>query len=302
MGAAIGAAIGGGTGGATAAGRAPAQCGQKPSTMPVPHVGQKPVAPWTAMVDSVGAIDWNAVVTFIPLVEPPDSHDAGPGEGLWFCVRRSEVLVRLDTGAHELPTAVASADLGVDVEQAHFLGLLDDRPVWAADVAAHIDPEGDAIFEPLFTLYGRVPEQLWTLAGRAVQIVEWGRTHRFCGRCGTPTEPAPGERARRCPACHLLAFPRLAPAVIVLVERDDTALLARNKNFPIPMYSTIAGFVEPGETLEAAVIREVNEEVGLVVGDVAYVSSQPWPFPHSLMIGFTARWHDGEIVCDGTEI
>jgi NAD+ diphosphatase len=254
------------------------------------------------MVDSVGAIDWNAVVTFIPLVEPPDSHDAGPDEGLWFCVRRSEVLVRLDSGAHELPTAVASADLGVDVEQAHFLGLLDDRPVWAADVAAHIDPEADAVFEPLFTLYGRVPDQLWTLAGRAVQIVEWDRTHRFCGRCGTPTEPAPGERARRCPDCHLLAFPRLAPAVIVLVERDGQALLAQGRSFGMTMYSTLAGFVEPGEQLEEAVAREVREEVGIEISDIRYFASQPWPFPHSLMVGFTARWAGGEIEIDEREI
>src|SRR2546421_7372393 len=102
-------------------------------------------------------------------------------------------------------------------------------------------------------LAARLDEAEWTLAGRAVQLTEWDRTHRFCGRCATPTEPAPGERARRCPACGLLAFPRLAPAAIVLVERDGRALLARNKSFPVPMFSTIAGFVEPGETLESTV-------------------------------------------------
>ena len=113
-------------------------------------------------------------------------------------------------------------------------------------------------------LHGRVDDVRWTLAGRAVQLVEWDRTHRFCGRCGTATEPAPGERARRCPDCGLLAFPRLAPAVITLIERDDgAALLARGRAFPIPMYSCIAGFVEPGEDLEEAVRREVLEEVGV---------------------------------------
>lgn len=136
-----------------------------------------------------------------------------------------------------------------------------------------------------------------------MQLVEWERTHRFCGRCATPTEPAMGERARRCPTCGLLAFPRLAPAIITLIERDDgRALLARGRTFPIPMYSCIAGFVEPGETLEQAVHREVREEVGVALDNVRYWASQPWPFPHSLMLGFTAEWAGGEIVIDEAEI
>jgi NAD+ diphosphatase len=151
-------------------------------------------------------------------------------------------------------------------------------------------------------LYGRVDDLRWTLAGRAVQLVEWDRTSRYCGRCAAPTEPAPGERARRCPACGLLAFPRLAPAVITLVEQDGKALLARGRAFPIPMYSCIAGFVEPGETLEEAVRREVHEEVGVELAEVRYVASQPWPFPHSLMIGFEATWASGAIRIDEDEI
>jgi len=152
-------------------------------------------------------------------------------------------------------------------------------------------------------LWGRVDETVWTVAGRAVQLVEWERTHRFCGRCATPTEPATGERARRCPACGLLAFPRLAPAIIVLIERDDgCALLARGRTFPIPMYSCLAGFVEPGETLEQAVHREVAEEVGLQIDGVRYWASQPWPFPHSLMLGFNARYAGGDLVVDENEI
>ena len=151
-------------------------------------------------------------------------------------------------------------------------------------------------------LYGRVDDLRWTLAGRAVQLVDWDRTTRFCGRCGTATEPMPGERARRCPSCGLLAFPRLAPAVITLIERDGEALLARGRAFPVPMYSCIAGFVEPGETMEEAVHREVHEEVGVSITDVRYISSQPWPFPHSLMIGFEATWAGGDIVIDEKEI
>jgi NAD+ diphosphatase len=190
------------------------------------------------------------------------------------------------------------------------LGLLDGAACWALDldgdgVADIVTPDGDdldTMLAPLMALHGRLDDVRWSLAGRAVQLVEWERTHRFCGRCATPTESATSERARRCPACGLLAFPRLAPAVITLIERDGEALLARGATFPIPMYSCIAGFVEPGETLEEAVHREVHEEVGVRLSEVRYVASQPWPFPHSLMLGFEATWESGDIVIDDKEI
>ncbi|HEV2369647.1 MAG TPA: NAD(+) diphosphatase [Acidimicrobiales bacterium] len=179
-----------------------------------------------------------------------------------------------------------------------FLGTLDDQQCWAVDLGTGED-EGrvDAgAFTDLYSLWSRVDEARWRLAGRAVQIVEWERTHRFCGRCATPTEAVDAERARRCPACGLLAFPRLAPAVIVLIERDDgRVLLARNVRFPGTMFSCLAGFVEPGETLEEAVRREVAEEVGVLLAEVRYWGSQPWPFPHSLMVGFRARYRAGAI-------
>jgi NAD+ diphosphatase len=181
-----------------------------------------------------------------------------------------------------------------------FLGTLAGRHCWAIDADPH---EETRDFIDLRVLWDSVDEPTWLVAGRAVQLVEWARTHRFCGRCGAATEEAPGERARVCPACALLAYPRLAPAVIMLVERDDgRALLARNVNFPVGVFSCLAGFVEPGETLEHAVRREVREEVSLEIGDLEYRGSQPWPFPHQLMVGFGARYVSGEIRIDGTEI
>jgi NAD+ diphosphatase len=185
----------------------------------------------------------------------------------------------------------------------HFLGMLDDEACWGIDVPAGEDPADGAAID-LRSFYGRAGEVEWLVAGRAVQLVEWARTHRFCGRCGTPTTQQDGERAMRCPACNLLAFPRIAPAMITLVTRNDgeEALLARGVQFQSPMYSCLAGFVEPGESLEGAVIREVREEVGVEVGDVRYWGSQPWPFPHSLMVGFTATWKSGEIDIDPSEI
>ncbi len=188
----------------------------------------------------------------------------------------------------------------------HVVGLVDGTCWIAVDVPGGNDPSDGAAVD-LYGFHGRAGEASWLAAGRAVQLVEWGRTHRFCGRCATPTESAPAERAMRCPSCRLVAFPRLAPAMITLVMRgddgpDQEVLLARGVQWQLPMYSCLAGFVEPGESLEAAVVREVREEVGLTVGDVRYRGSQPWPFPHSLMVGFRARYVSGDLVLDPTEI
>jgi NAD+ diphosphatase len=235
---------------------------------------------------------------FVPLVRVPGGADTS-GPALWLVVRTTEVMVTDEGG---LPQGSAG-ELGVEPDGSPlFLGLLGDVPVWATGVAPGTEAPEGLRFEHLRALSVRMSEQRWALAGRAVQLVEWGRTHRFCGRCGTPTEPSPGERAMRCPACGLLAFPRLAPAVITLVERGDEVLLANGRAFGAPVYSCLAGFVEPGETLEEAVHREVREEVGVELASVRYFASQPWPFPHSLMVGFNATWGGGDIRIDPEEI
>jgi NAD+ diphosphatase len=154
----------------------------------------------------------------------------------------------------------------------------------------------------LRALHGVVPEPIFRAAGAALQKVEWLRTHGFCSRCGHRTERHPSEEAMVCPECGHLHFPRLSPAVIVLIEREREMLLARSPGFPEGMYSTVAGFVEPGESLEETVHREIREEVGVEVHELRYFGSQPWPFPHSLMVGFIARWASGEIRVDGVEI
>jgi NAD+ diphosphatase len=229
---------------------------------------------------------------FVPVLELPDDWSGA----ITVVVREGQVAV-LDEHPDDVAPRAAR----------HVLGVLDGAACWAIDLDGDGEPEvliDDALdaLLPLMGLYGRVDDLRWTLAGRAVQLVDWDRTTRFCGRCGTATEPMPGERARRCPTCGLLAFPRLAPAVITLIQRGDEALLARGRTFPVPMYSCIAGFVEPGETMEEAVHREVREEVGVSITDVRYIASQPWPFPHSLMIGFEATWESGDIVIDENEI
>jgi NAD+ diphosphatase len=223
---------------------------------------------------------------FVPLVQPPDTPAVS--DALWFHVQGSAVWVT------ESPIEGDKDPL--------FLGMLATTACWALDVPADGPDPSDGAFMDLRALYGRLPNVQWNVAGRAVQLVDWARSHRFCGRCGTETVQSPGERAKKCPQCGLLAFPRLAPAIITLVSSGDEVLLARGRLFPVPMYSCIAGFVEPGESLEQAVHREVREEVGVLIKNVRYVGSQPWPFPHSLMLGFYADWAEGDIVIDETEI
>ncbi len=186
-------------------------------------------------------------------------------------------------------------------DRVHYLGRLGKTDFYAATAREDVPVEGLTRL-PARNLYGRVDETTFGIAGRAVAIAEWDWTHRYCGRCGSPTTLVAGERARRCSNCRLPFYPRLSPAVIVLIRRGEQALLARNATFPRPWFSTLAGFVEPGESLEEAVIREVKEEVGIDVDDVRYFGSQPWPFGRSLMIGFTAKYAGGEVRADGTEI
>lgn len=197
----------------------------------------------------------------------------------------------------ELPHGLP-ADFGL--LEAQFLGTLNGRAAFGAAYAQA--PPADFTFKRLRGLFGALPDPVFALAAYAYQVVEWDRTNRFCGACATPTLPHPTERAKRCPNCGLTSYPRLAPAVIVLVRRGGEVLLARSPHFPQGLYSTIAGFVDLGETLEDAVHREVREEVGVEIAKVRYFGSQPWPFPHSLMVGFTAEYAGGDIKVDGVEI
>ena len=236
---------------------------------------------------------------FVPAVVPPAEREEA---ALWFAFLGNQLLVHLDSDSVRLPYLGDFSELGLPHQGQHYLGQFDGHACYAVDL-----PEGTAAppgmgYEGLRRIYGRLEEALFWLAGRAVQIVEWDRTHRFCGRCGVPLKTRPQERAKECPQCGFLHFPRLAPAVIVLVERGNQLLMARSRHFAQGVYSVLAGFVEPGETLEEAVEREVFEEVGIKVKGIRYFGSQPWPFPHSLMIGFTAQYAGGEIKINHEEL
>jgi NAD+ diphosphatase len=142
----------------------------------------------------------------------------------------------------------------------------------------------------------------FTMAGRGKQILEFNLANRFCGKCGHPTSSHAHEIALHCPGCSHVMYPHVSPCMIVLVTRGEELLLARSARFPNAMYSTLAGFIEPGETIEQAVHREVAEEVGVSIRTPRYFASQSWPFPHQLMIGFHAEYDSGEIRIDDDEI
>jgi NAD+ diphosphatase len=162
-------------------------------------------------------------------------------------------------------------------------------------------PPGVA-FEELRSLFSRLEEELYQAAMTAVHIVGWDKNTRFCSKCSGALRTRTDVRAKECGECGRLEFPRISPAIIVAIEKGDTLLLARSARFPGAFFSILAGFVEPGECLEDAVHREVMEETGIAVKKIRYFGSQPWPFPDSLMIGFTAEYDSGEITIDGEEI
>lgn len=199
------------------------------------------------------------------------------------------------------PKCAHLSELGLEPARVQYLGTLHGEPAYAAEIATPHTPEG-MVWHGLRTLLGRFDEVLVGVASRASQILEWDRTHQFCGRCGSPTVPRSDERARTCPECRLSVYPRINPAIMVLVTNGRQVLLARKPAFPKNRFSALAGFVEAGEALEETVAREAYEEVGVEVKNIRYFGSQSWPFPNSLMIAFTAEYAGGEIRPDGVEI
>jgi NAD+ diphosphatase len=236
---------------------------------------------------------------FIASIVPPVEQK---GPVLWFAFQGNNLLVSEESSSVTIPCLKDFSEIGLPVLSQNYLGLFEDNPCYAVEVPEDVAPPTGMVFDGLRQVHGRLDEDLFWIAARAVQIVDWDRTHKFCGHCGVPMEPQKIERAKKCPQCGLLHFPRLAPAIIVAIERGDELLLARSRRFTTGMYSVLAGFVEPGENLEEAVVREVKEEVGISIKDIRYFGSQPWPFPHSLMVGFTANYAGGEISIDETEI
>ena len=241
---------------------------------------------------------------FDPLWTAPDN--AGE-DGLWFVFHRSNLLVYT---AHEKPMLPMPADilkgrLDLDRSRVRFVGMLGDTPCWTAVSAQAHAPEGHA-FENMRTLFNRLPDDLLAIGGRAVQMLEFDRSHAYCGACAAPTAIYEGGRSRKCTSCGETYYPKVSPAMMVLIKRDTPRgrelLLGRSARFQRGMYSALAGFVEPSESIEECIHREAFEEVGVRVKNLRYFASQGWPFPNSLMIAYVADYASGEIVPQAGEI
>lgn len=219
-----------------------------------------------------------------------------------FLFRQSELLVKKIGEKYRVPT---SGDMDIAKEiylKMHYIGSIDGHSCYTSEYYEVYAFKEDMEFLTLRQLFTRIDEDVLQAAFRAIQIVAWDDTHKFCGVCGTPTVKKDNEYAKVCPKCGHISYPRLSPAVIVAVTKGDELLLASNKNFTSNMYSVLAGFVEAGESLEECVKREIREEVNIEVNNIQYFGSQSWPFPNSFMIGFTAEYESGEIKVDENEL
>lgn len=238
---------------------------------------------------------------FVHLHSPNSAPDASD---VCLVIQGGRMLARVAGGnAVVLPGyAQVAGWIGNPAEPLH-VGRLDGRPVWLHGLPEGETgaPEGWEWQETRALLSLFTPGQSHAVSC-ARQLLWWDQRNRFCGACGAPTVDVEAERAKRCPKCGSLFFPVASAAVIVAVTRGDEILLAHNRNFRPGLFALLAGFVDPGETLEQAVAREVREEVGIEIGGISYVASQPWSFPNSLMVGFRAEWRGGEIAVDGKEI
>ena len=226
-------------------------------------------------------------------------------ENAWWFVLSQGKLVALDKGdfipfgcIDELPFPAAMTN------NKRLLGHYADNPCYLVEVEGSLDI-GLGEYVTLRSLLGRVHDLLFDMAGRALQISLFYKTHQFCGQCGQTMQPIDWEVAMKCYHCQHRTYPRVSPCIIVAIRKGKQILLAlhnRHQKDNYPVYTTLAGFTEAGETLEACVEREVFEEVGLKIKNIKYIASQPWPFPHSLMMGFTADYASGEINIDPHEL
>lgn len=212
----------------------------------------------------------------------------------WLIFHDSKILVDQSTFHPFQPEKIP-------LNHARYMGTYQGYHIHIGEAVSKEPPQG-AVWEDLKKLYGKMDDSFLGLAGRAVQLILWDRTHQFCGQCGSRTFERADERVKECPSCKLLTYPKICPVMMALIKKKDEILLARGVHFPAAFYSALAGFVDPGETLEQCVKREVFEEVGLQVDNLQYFGSQSWPFPNSLMIAFTCDWKSGEITTNPSEI
>ena len=224
-------------------------------------------------------------------------------EGHWLIVQDQGLLVQPAGEGFRLPRGAAPKGLGDVATEPLWLGQWHGEPCWVVGLARDAAPPAGLQRETLVPMRGtKLPDELLSLGGMAMQGLWWESTSGHCPRCGTRTERIAGEWGRRCGSCRYEHYPHLHPAVIVLVKDGDRVLLARKREWAPGRYALVAGFVDNGESLEGAVAREVKEEVGVDVTDIQYVGSQNWPFPSQIMLGFVATYAGGTVAVDQEEL
>lgn len=235
-------------------------------------------------------------------ITPPDQL-AQPA--WWFIFQDEKILLQNIANNSRIPQFSNIELFNFNIERQLYLGMYSNNNCFTAQIHqadTAILPDGmsfQSIRQPHTIL---VNDELFSIIARARQLLHWDKSTLFCGYCGRSTQVSTKERAKNCLNCKTLFFPPISPVILALIWRGDEILLARSPHFMLGMYSVLAGFVEPGETIEHTAIREVREEVGVKVKNLQYFGSQPWPFPSSLMLGFIAEYESGDIQIDKSEI
>ncbi len=240
-------------------------------------------------------------MTFVKKLREPSKQTGKP---YWFVFSGTKLLVRSDDkNTYTIPRFESPDREGISCVRTQYLGKYNDICCFSAEVTDEITLPEDMDFLNRIGIFSMINSDMLHIAFYAIQIVAWDRDFQFCGRCGSKTTTMENERAKICRTCNLTSYPRQSPAVIVAITHGDKLLLARSKRFkPNDMYSVLAGFVDPGESFEDCVRREIREEVNIEVKNIRYFGSQSWPFPDSLMAGFTAEYKSGEISIDNDEL
>jgi NAD+ diphosphatase len=241
----------------------------------------------------------NEYIKFVPLIsEEVEERE----DNLYFVFWESKLLVKVKNDEIVIPCLKDIKDLQMDLKNPLNIGTYNGQNCIAVQISEDIDLREDLSFREFRSLIPYLQEDMFFISSRGLQILTWNRSNKFCGRCGALLQLESNDKSKTCRECGLTVYPRISPAIIVAVVKDDEILLANNKRFIQKMYSVIAGFVEPGETLEQCVMREVYEETGIMIKNIKYFGSQPWPFPDSLMVGFTAEYAGGDIKIDKEEL
>lgn len=244
----------------------------------------------------------NILSNYLNFIPGVNANAEQTGDDLFFIFHKNKILINENEGRISFTKLSEVKYLNDSLSYETYLGSYIGINCYCGELGTEVVLHEHQVFKDLRSLLTVFDEELFMVCGKAAQIIDWNKNHRYCGNCGSETLDKGGERAKQCKKCGQLFYPRISPAIIVAVTKEDKILLAHNKNFKNDMFSVVAGFVEPGENFEQCVMREVMEETGIKVKNIKYFASQPWPFPNSLMVAFTAEYEGGQVTPDGVEI